>query len=177
MASNGATANNLDIEFEWVNEPRYFVDKMRYTYLILNNCIHKEVRLLYSNYFQEFLYKSLEILLLMTMNVFQSFRYLNERLSSHLKNNPEMSLRQKLDLTKQSHDGNLVGRNENENVKLRVNSPIKYEVSTICRLFRNQIEFELLIYKLGTFGTFHFLCGCHKQKSDSSIHRDWYKCF
>ena len=44
-----------------------------------------------------------------------------------------MSLRQKLDLSKQSHDGNLVGRNENENVKLRVNSPIKYEVSTICR--------------------------------------------
>ena len=70
------------------------------------------------------------------MTVFQSLRYLNERLSSHLKNNPQMSLRKKLDLTKQSHDGNLVGRNENvtDHVKLRVNSSIKYEVSTICRL-------------------------------------------
>ena len=29
MASNGVTANNLDIELKWVNEPRHFVDKMR----------------------------------------------------------------------------------------------------------------------------------------------------
>jgi len=84
MASNGVTANNLDIELEWVNEPRHFVDKMR---------------------------------------------YLNERLSSHLRNNPQMSLSEKLAFTKQSYDGTLVGRNENvtDHVKLRVNSSIKYE--------------------------------------------------
>ena len=47
-----------------------------------------------------------------------------------------MSLSEKLTLTKQSYDGTLVGRNENvtDHVKLRVNSSIKYEVSTACRL-------------------------------------------
>ena len=70
------------------------------------------------------------------MTVFQLFRYLNERLNGHLKNNPEISLREKLDLTKNSYDGTLVGRNQNStnHVKLRVNSSIKYEVSTKCKL-------------------------------------------
>ena len=59
---------------------------------------------------------------------FQCFRYLDERLREKLRSNPKMTFYQKLNEAKHSYDGSLVGQSQNP-VKLRVNSPIMFQVS------------------------------------------------